>query len=391
MEWTLLFLLLPVAALSGWLIGRKGAGVNEQRAYNKLNADYLKGLNYLLNEQSDKAIEVFVQMLEVDSETVETHFALGNLFLRRGEVDRAIRIHQNLMARPTLTQQQRQLALFELGKDYLRAGLLDRAESMLIRATENPELAPLAMPYLLEVYQQEKEWHKAIAVASKWKDRSGFPGMGSMIAHFMCEEAEEAFRTNRHSEARSLLRMAIKEDANSVRATLLEARMEMVRDNYADAIKLLRRIEYQDPGYISETIEAMRECHQRLGSDDELLTYLEALISRELGDSSIALLHAEMIRKFSGTDAAIIALERYFHKNPSLRVMRQLIEWRLQSRVEDAPNDLALLNKLIAERIDKKPAYQCRNCGFNSRTLNWQCPTCKQWNTIKPLLGAEGE
>lgn len=389
MEWALLFLLLPVAALSGWLIGHKGIS-EEHRASGDFNAGYFKGLNYLLNEQSDKAIEVFIQMLEVDSDTVETHFALGNLFLRRGEVDRAIRIHQNLIARPTLTRLQRQQALFELGKDYLRAGLLDRAESLFIQAADNSELAPLALRNLLDVYQQEKEWQKAIDVALKLKSKERSE-MGPMIAHLLCEKAEEALCHNRGSEAMHLVRMALDEDKDCVRATLLEAQMEMNRHDYRKAIRVLHHVEDQDPGYLQEILRPLHECHRNLASEDGLLTYLDRLIKQQKGGSSFVLLYSELLADKSGLDEAISVLMSYLAEHPSLHVMKKVIEWKIQRHDIDESSDLARLNRVISTRLDHKPAYLCRNCGFTSRTLNWQCPTCKQWNTVKPLQALEGE
>jgi len=390
MEWGLLFLLLPVAALSGWLIGRNGTS-KDHRACDDLNADYFKGLNYLLNEQSDKAIEVFVHLLEVDSETVETHFALGNLFLKRGEVDRAIRIHQNLIARPTLTRLQRQQALFELGKDYLRAGLLDRAESLFIQSSDNSELAPLALRHLLEVYQLEKEWQKAIDVALKLKGNKVPKEMGQMVAHFLCEETEEALRRDRISEAMRLVKRAIDEDKSCVRATLLEARIEMNRSDYRKAIIILHRVEQQDPGFLQEILSPLQDCHRNLGSEDELLSYLDRLIKQQKGNSNFALLHAELLERKFGREEAISALTSYLTEHASLHAMSRLIEWRIKDHELDGSDDLARLNQIISKRLHGKPAYQCRNCGFTSRTLNWQCPTCKQWNTVKPLQTQEGE
>ncbi len=389
MEWGLLYLLLPVAALSGWAIGRKG--ISREHNNSDFNSDYFKGLNYLLNEQSDKAIEVFVHMLEVDSETVETHFALGNLFLKRGEVDRAIRIHQNLIARPTLTRFQRQQALFELGKDYLRAGLLDRAESLFIQAAENSELAPLALRHLLEVYQLEKEWQKAVDVALRLKGSKELKEIGTMIAHFLCEEAEEALRRNRGAEAMQLVKSALDENKSCVRATLLEVRMEMARGNYNKAIRILHRVEEQDTGYLQEILFPLQECHRYLGSEDELVSYLERLIKQKKGGSSFALLHAEMIEQKHGRDKAISVLMGYLSEHPSLQIMKKVIEWKVQNHILDESSDLVRLNQIIGKRLDDKAAYQCRNCGFTSRTLNWQCPTCKRWNSVKPLQSLECE
>jgi len=390
MELGLLYLLLPVAAFSGWLIGRNGTN-QEQRPRKDFNADYFKGLNYLLNEQADKAIEVFVHMLDIDSETVETHFALGNLFLRRGEVDRAIRIHQNLIARPTLTRTQRQQALFELGKDYLRAGLLDRAETLFIQAAENSELAPLALWHLLEVYQLEKEWQKAIVVAQRLKGIKSFKDINPLIAHFLCEEAEESLRNKHTPEAMRLVKKALDEDKDCVRASLLEAQMEIARQDYKKAIRSLLRIEYQDAAFLSEILKPLRESYNHLGTDDELLSYMEGVIQQRKGGSSFVLLYAELIGERNGRDAALSFLLYYLNNQPSLRVMKKVIEWRLQSHPLSESSDLVQLNNIIGARLEGKPAYQCRNCGFTARMLNWQCPTCKQWNTVKPLPVLEDE
>lgn len=391
MEWALFFLLLPVAALSGWLIGRSKNDRREGQACADLNVGYLKGLNYLLNEQSDKAIEVFVQMLEVDSETVETHFALGNLFLRRGEVDRAIRIHQNLIARPTLTQLQRQQALFELGKDYLRAGLLDRAESLFIQASDNHELAPLALKHLLEVYQLEKEWHKAIEIAHRLHKGGRYPELQPMIAHFMCEVAEDALRNKHDSEALKLLRAALDEDPCCVRATLLEAQIEMAHQRFHKVISVLQRIEKQDAAYLSESYSLLRECHKQLGSDDELLSFLARLINERIGGYRAVLFHAQIQNERQGSSAAIASIMCYLKETPSLQVMKKLLEMKLQNQPAVESADLVFIDNLIGSHLMGKASYQCRNCGFLTRSIQWQCPTCKAWNSVRPILGIEGE
>ncbi|HEY0720579.1 MAG TPA: lipopolysaccharide assembly protein LapB [Gammaproteobacteria bacterium] len=391
MDWSLLFLLLPVAAFSGWLIGRNKSDRREQHACDGLNAGYLKGLNYLLNEQSDKALEVFIQMLEVDSETIETHFALGNLFLRRGEVDRAIRIHQNLIARPTLTRLQRQQALFELGKDYLRAGLLDRAESLFIQVSDNVELAPLALTHLLEVYQLEKEWRKAIEAARGLKKNPEHESLQARIAHFLCEEAEEALRNKRDKEATRLVKEALEEDSNCVRATLLQARMEMAVQDFEKAINTLMRVEKQDAEFIPEICPLLRECHQHMGNTDELISFLGRLINDQKGGEGAVLLHAELVENKQGRAMAMAFLMDYLKEHPSLRVMKKLVEFKLSGQPQDDNADLVLVDNLIATRLAGRHLYQCRNCGFSARTLHWQCPTCKSWNSVKPMQGVDGE
>jgi lipopolysaccharide biosynthesis regulator YciM len=163
-----LFLLLAAA---GWAMGRFGER-DEEQPPAPLNIDYLKGLNFLLNEQTDQALEHFLEMVRVDDKTIETHFALGSLFRRRGEVDRAIRIHQNIIARPDLAAEQRDQALYSLAKDYLHAGLLDRAENLFSRLSQGSRYQVQALESLCRIYEQEKEWERAIDAAEKLFCRS---------------------------------------------------------------------------------------------------------------------------------------------------------------------------------------------------------------------------
>ena len=180
--------LLPVAALSGWLAARRSQNVGPSVSTGGLRSNYFRGINYLLNEQPDKAIEAFIRVLEVDSETVETHLALGNLYRRRGEVDRAIRIHQNIIARPTLRADQRNEALLELGNDYMRAGLLDRAENLFRELCDTDGYTVPALRQIIDLYQQEKDWDQAIVCARRLAGVSGEP-LGRVIAHYYCEQA----------------------------------------------------------------------------------------------------------------------------------------------------------------------------------------------------------
>ena len=179
----LFWLLLPLAAGASWWAARRGIARVSGAQVDRLRSTYFRGLNYLLNEQPDKAIEVFLQIAEVDSNTIETHLALGNLFRRRGEVDRAIRVHQNLVARPTLNAEQKTSALLELGEDYMRAGLLDRAETLFTDLVGIDARAPSALRHLISIYQQERDWHKAIDHARRLEQATG-ESQGRMIAQY---------------------------------------------------------------------------------------------------------------------------------------------------------------------------------------------------------------
>ena len=247
-----LLLLLPIAALSGWFSARKHYKARYGVDNSGISPEYFKGINYLLDEQPDKAIDVFIRLLEVNSDTVETHLALANLFRRRGETDRAIRIHQNLIARPALPPIQRSSVLFELGMDYMHAGLLDRAEELFLELISTKLETTPAHQQLLKIYQQEKSWEQAISTAQTLQ-ASGEPHMGDFISQFYCElaEAEQEPPLSAH-DTRQLLRKAHSNDPNCVRASLCEAKLLIAEDEHRKALKRLKKIEQQKNEYTPE-------------------------------------------------------------------------------------------------------------------------------------------
>ncbi len=384
----LLFLLLPVAALSGWWLGRRGRTGGGAAAVPGIPADYLKGINYLLNEQPDKAIEVFIEMLEVNPDTVETHLALGSLFRRRGEVDRAIRIHQNLIARPTLTGAQRAQALYELGQDYLRAGLLDRAEALFSELIDRGAHTEPALRCLLDIYEQEKDWEKAIDIARKLGTRSGEP-MAARIAQYYCELAEQEIRQGEPGRAQRLLKRALGADPRCVRASLLEAELERRAGDFRAALKAYRRVELQNPEFVPEIVGPVRECLHQLGRDDEALEYLTELETR-YGATSAVLAVADMLAQ-RDPGAAIDHLVHYLRERPSVRGMDRLIALHLERAEGSARENLELLKGITDNLLREKPIYRCGACGFTGRSLHWQCPGCRRWTTITPVHGVEGE
>jgi len=388
-ELTLLFLLLPVAFYSGWRAGRKHRPADTEKTFFEIPPDYLKGLNYLLNEQPDKAIEVFIQMLEVDSETVETHLALGSLFRRRGEVDRAIRIHQNLIARPTLSQSQRAQALFELGEDYMRAGLLDRAEALFEELIEASPHSDVALRQLIDIYQQEKDWAKAIDMARLLSMKTG-ENMQATISQYYCEMAEVAFHQGESGTGDKWLKRALVSDRDCVRASLLEGKNEQRSGNDKAALKAYLRIEQQDADYLPEVVTPLIECYRTLGRMNEAKEYLMHLI-KEYGSITIMLKLAELVQKEDGDEAAIEFITEHLRQRPSVRGMDRLINLNL-SHVKDSVRDkLLVLKEVTTQLLINKPVYKCRSCGFSGKSMHWQCPGCRQWNTVKPIQGVEGE
>lgn len=386
----LFWLLLPVAALSGWVIGRRGRSADGRSGPGEgLRGDYFQGLNYLLNEQPDKAIEVFTRMVEVDSDTVETHMALGNLFRRRGEVDRAIRIHQNLIARPSLNRDQRTLALLELGEDYLRAGLLDRAENLFQEVVETGSYVPHALGHLLDIYQQEKEWENAIQVAARLEQQSDRV-MGPRIAHFYCEQVETSWRLGEINHARNLIKRALTADPDCVRASILQGDIERSVGNYKQALKCYQRVRDQDRDYLPEVLVGLHECYTQLGRADGFRQFLEA-VQRDYAGASVVLALAERIRQDDGEGAAARYLVEQLRARPSVRGLNRLIELNLARSGQADVEDLEVLRELFHSLLRDRPGYACRSCGFQARTMHWHCPSCRSWATIKPIHGVQGE
>jgi len=385
----LLWLLLPVAAASGWFMARRSSDAAPGRRGAELSADYFKGLNYLLNEQPDEAIEVFIRMLEVDSDTVETHLALGNLFRRRGEVDRAIRIHQNLIARPTLSKQQRTDALLELGQDYMRAGLFDRAESLFQELIENNVHTAVASRQLLAIYQQEKDWERAIRTARQLESMTGQP-MSPTIAQFYCELADEALGAHDQGRAQQMVKRALSHDRNCVRASMMQGDMAREAGDWRGAIRAYRRVAEQDIEFLPEVIPSMRACYEEQGNPGAMIDYLYHVLERYDGVSPMLTL-AELLVRQQGEAAAARFIADQLKRRPSVRGLERLIELNLGYSEGEARENLLILRSLVGQLLEDKPVYKCLNCGFAGKSLHWQCPSCKRWNTIKPIHGVQGE
>ncbi|MEK7207594.1 MAG: lipopolysaccharide assembly protein LapB [Pseudomonadota bacterium] len=378
----LLWLLLPLAAASGWLAARL-----EQKRHARQSLDlpsaYFKGLNFLLNEQPDKAIEVFIQVLEVNSDTVETHLALGNLFRRRGEVERAIRVHQNLIARPALDKEQRSHALLELGQDYLKAGLLDRAESLFLELSEIRAHSEQALKLLLHIYQQEKEWEKAIAIMRKLSRLSG-KKLDDVIAQYYCELADHAYARKDYSTTRDFLTQAFVADENCVRASMLLGDLEAQQGKYREAIHAWRKIEHQDVHYLGEVAGRIAEGFRKLNDDQGLHDYFQAALQRH-GGVALALTFSDIIRNREGVEAAEKFVVAWLRRRPNVHGLHQLLELNLAEANGPARDDLILLRGIIEELRAQHLGYACGQCGFKGKSLHWICPGCNRWNTIKPV------
>ena len=381
--YALLWLLLPFAALSGWWLARLD-GKRQARQSFDLPSAYFKGLNFLLNEQPDKAIEIFIQVLEVNSETVETHLALGTLFRRRGEVERAIRIHQNLIARPTLDKEQRTYALLELGQDYFKAGLYDRAENLFLELAEVRAHSEQALRLLLHIYQQEREWEKAIQTSRKLARVTG-KSMDDVVAHYYCELAEQAHAKGNTATARDHLREALAADTKCVRASLMLGDIEAEQGRHREAIKAWRKIEDQDPHYFGEVAGRIAEAYRRLDDEQGLYDFFSAALQRHAA-VSLTLTFSEIIKKREGIKAAEKFVVEWLRRRPNVHGLHQLLQFNLEQAEGTAKKDLRLLQGIIEELRQQHQGYACQQCGFRGKSLHWLCPSCSRWNTIKPVV-----
>jgi lipopolysaccharide biosynthesis regulator YciM len=377
----LLWLLLPLAAASGWWVARREYA--RRNSSTVRSAEYFKGLNYLIDDKPDQAIEVFTRMADVDRDTAETHLALGNLFRRRGEVDRAIHIHGSLIARTNLTADQRRRAVMELGEDYLRAGLFDRAEALFQELVDQPDHMEIAVSRLIYIFQQEKDWRQAIAHCDRLERIGGEPKRRE-TAHFCCELAEEADARQEYAEARTWLLGALARDPDCTRASLLLGRLAMREEDYRTAIEAFRAVERQDRGYFPEVIAPLGQCFGALGRLDEWVCYLREVQERDRGGRVTDAL-AEWLLKQEGEDAALRFLDRELRESPTLLGLRRLVGIKL-GRGEGAEYaDLRALHCISTQMLNSAARYRCANCGFVVKSLHWCCPSCQQWNTIKPM------
>ena len=378
MEFELWWLLaFPLFFVLGWLAARIDIKhvVKESRA---LPRTYLTGLNFLLNEQPDKAIDAFIEAVKIDNQTVELHFALGSLFRRRGETERAIRMHQSLVDRDDLASDLKLQALAELGQDYLKAGLLDRAEEVYTKL-RGTALDEEAKRNLLEIFQLEKDWAKAIKIAEELPDIATH----KEIAEYHCELAAAEMMRARPEAAAEYLRLALERNRKCVRASLLLGDMAAGQERYDDAITSWQRIEQQDPAYLALVAQRLLEAFRKQDRRDAGLLLLRGYLERY---PSLDLLDVvfQLVLESEGVDAAYALVRDELKRNPTLLGFDKLIEARLLIAPPEARGDLELAKSIVQGYTRRLARYRCDNCGFKARQFYWRCPVCGGWETYSP-------
>lgn len=381
MEFEIWWLLgIPVFFALGWIAARVDIKqlVSESRS---LPRGYFKGLNFLLNEQPDKAIDAFIEIVKLDPETAEMHFALGNLFRRRGETERAIRVHQNLLSRPDLPIEQQVHAQYELGMDYLKAGLLDRAEET-FNLLVDTQYGVQARRALLEIFQREKEWRRAI-VAAEGLQESGAGAQHKEIAQFYCELAQDALVHMQPADAMQLLDKALQADRKNVRATMLYGDAQTAQGDIEGALKTWRRVEQQSVPHVALVAARLMDGYRKVGRPQEGVNLLRSYLAEA---SSIDLIEVvfKAVIELNGVDAAKQLVVEELRRNPTLLGLDKLLEARLMDAPANVWEELSMVKNLVHGYTQKLARYQCSHCGFKARQYYWQCPGCSKWETYPP-------
>lgn len=365
-----------------WL--RSGRRSAKQKKHSKLPPEYFTGLNYLLNDEHSKALDIFVKLVESDWDLIDTHFALGKIFRKNGEINKAIKIHQGLIARPSLPDEYRSKVLLELGYDYLAAGWFDRAEGLFKEVLIHDRRSEKAKRNLILIYQQEKDWNKAIDIGVNLF-AEGAADVGLMVSQFYCELADMAKEKGDIGLVATHARQALRYDKGSVRALIFLADYEMEQKNYKQALHYFEQIEKFDAEFFPIILDKLIDCFHHMHQPDKLLAYLADVESRH---QSLAMIekHAMVIERYQGKELAINYLTDRIRKYPDIKGMHSLISYKTNQANSDEQALLLDLKSALVKMQHNDADYQCHHCGFQSNTLYWLCPSCQTWAEVKPTM-----
>ena len=390
MERLTFFLLLLAAIIAGWLLGRLGSSkyTHKKASNSDLFQDYFVGLNYLLNDEPDEAIDTFIKALEINNKTIETHLALGALLRRRGKVDKAINVHQALLAKPNLERDFSNSVRLQLALNYIAAGLLDRAERLLKEILENGGEAKCdALRHLITVYQTEKEWENAIACSSALLKNAGFrkdPTLLGGAAHYCCEIAQLHLDNNRDAQARAEIKRAFTFEHKNIRAILLLADLEQRQGNYKAAITDLLRVREAKPQFIAQLLDPLASCHESLGTRADFEKLLRKMVLEDFSTEA-ALMLVKTTNASSESAQPVSLIREHLERSPSSSALIEVLELLLDGVDVNVVSSLELLLNLVKGQAHGSSEYRCHHCGFETKNFFWMCPSCKRWDKISPI------
>ncbi len=383
-------LVIPLAFGLGWVAARRERRLDDQTT--PLASAYFRGVNLLLNEQSDKAIDAFVDVVRIEPEASELHFALGSLFRRRGETDRAIRVHQNLVDRADLDPRTRAHALYELGLDFLKAGLVDRAEDSFNRL-QGTEYAVAASRQRLEIAQRTHDWERVIDLARTTPAEPGFdPAL--IMTHAWCELALAALKDKRFEQAKTFCRQASEAKPDHPRPLIIEGELALAQGEPAKAIERWSVLADRHPEQVERVVGHWLAAAEAQGGTDGLRLAIARLQRLDVSHSSEMLRAlSEVIARLDGKPAAAQWVRQLVTEHPTLTGLQILLSLSRRNpkegltSVEDLDED-ALANTL-RRLTDRMSLYGCRVCGFKGQHYYWQCPGCSRWDSYASRRGEE--
>lgn len=380
----LLLIVLILAVSIGWWLGRQSTKVVLAQPQYFSN-EYFKGLNFLLDEQPDAAIDAFFHILEVNKDTVNAHLAMGRLFRKRGDVEKATNLHRELLARAELNKDQLLLVKYELANDYMAAGLLDRAERILIELQgTNGDIKWRSLYVLMGLYQQENDWDNAILIAKQLAGNN-HPNIKAILAHYCCEKAHVFIESGELNLARKELKDALNYDVSCVRASLLNSSMEYNAGNYKEAIKAFRKVRQQDVVFLTKVIPSLASCYQQLDKMKEFRRFIRDCL-QESPSVDLALAAADYL--YSSDDDLVdkeLFLKEWLQQMPSLSGLAYLIDLQMQHVGPLDKKALSSMYNIIKYLVESQDIYKCDNCGYSGKKLAWLCPSCREWGRFKPI------
>lgn len=389
MDIVLQWLLLTAAVAAGWMAGRLGSNNRSSKSAISDEDSVRDRLQFLFTNYSDQAVENFVQSLAVNKDTVSLHLSIGSHFRNKGETDRAILIHQNLLARPELPGRFSPQVTMELALDYLNAGLLDRAEALLHQIMGDREYGRDAALQLIELYQQEREWGKAADVARTLAKGDSDVALFKTLAYITCELAEQALKHDDRWTAQKLAKEALEYDRSCVRATLILMSLLIRQGSFREAGKESLKVFDQNPEFGPEAIDRLMKLEREHGDVGRLAKKLRKLYEK-YPSTSLLLALVESVERASGRPAAIDLLRQELESRPSVRGLLRLVEMAGYEKGMTT-DEGRLVSRIGHLLLSNRPVYRCVSCGFSGQQLHWLCPSCKQWETIRPIQGVEAE
>lgn|SRR5574344_553464 len=384
----LLFLLLPVAAVYGYYMGCSSSKQKQQELKNQQNSTYLRGFDYLLNNKQEKAVDKFIAYLNSKDPSFESSLALGNLFRQRGEVDKAIALHEKMSADKELDESENELSLLELSRDFLSAGLLDRAENILVKLVEIPRQRKAAAKLLLSVYEKEQDFVKAIEIANTYSEALE-KSANKQLSQYYCEVAKHALLDGNKDNALSNLNKAVSCYEKSVRARLELADLYIAKSMFTEAYKLVKEVSVIEPTSGIVCLEKLKKCFPNI-ADPNYRFALEDLVHR----TNSAEVMCELVRtveQVSGTADAEALLLSFTKNKSNLKLFSQLLELKSHSADANSNESILQIKSLLDAQISLNNRYACPNCGFESKMMFWQCPSCRKWESLKPKIGLDGD